>query len=258
MAITSPTPDALSQEVETIQQKLDRLRAIQSQSRNVVVLLAVLLTAMSVAFVLLTYNRVKNNFNDVAVQSAFADAAPRVLPLVGSRLLNASYSLLPEYRQKALQRLQIAGPEVATETRKRFVALPNEISAELMPKVQKTVDDVVAKLTPELSTQLGSLTDEKKQALLTELHERLVKDVTARANAVSAEQVDALSKILAKFDVDDRQKVQEPDKSERQFLHSLVMLMDHEMTSTDGAVEIPSGTSAMPTLPAGAVTSPQP
>jgi hypothetical protein len=230
------TPSVMEGEIDAIWRKLDELRKVQSSSRNTVLLLTIFLVVISIVFLVLMYRKLESNFSPEAVQQAVTEAAPLVLPEAAMRLMNAGASLVPEYRTKAMERLTKVAPEVAADARKRLAAVPTEMSTALTPLVQKTVDDVFAKVSPDVESKITGLTDQQKTELLRDFHEQLTKDVTDRAATLAQEETDRLNESLGKFDTH-AAPGETTDDLQRQFLHNLIMQMDYELT---GATDEPS------------------
>jgi hypothetical protein len=151
-----------------------------------------------------------------------------LIPHLTREMQLAGAEVLPVYRDLALERFKIIGPEIAQETLAKFRNLPKDNLDALHGRMQAGMGRIVENVSPELHQLLAQLPDERETAAIEAFHKRLVDDVSKRGETLAAGQTARLQDILAKFDV-----TVPPNKSgedlEREFVHGLLLMADYEL-----------------------------
>lgn len=249
------TPDALHQETIRIEQHLQRLRRSASAGRWIMTLAVIVIVLQFAGFSYLLYQKIRGNFSQANVQQAVSARGDEVLPIASNLLMETGKNILPVYRDAMMTSLKARGPKMAAEAVAHFEQVPQQSGKVMQEKLQATFDGVIKKIEPEFKAAYPNLSDEKRQQLV----QAFLADQIAQQNKHIADHITGLySKdlvqmhgVLDKFSVPDNKKTPDSDELERNFLHTMVALLDDQLNTTSATATVSTATVA-----AGATTQP--
>lgn len=218
----------MEHEVDNLRKQLDELRALQTRSRIFTIIFIIVLVVLFVVFLIATTSRIHSNFTREAVEKAVGENTQAIVPHFTREIQLASAEVLPVYRDLALERFKVVGPEIAKETLEKFRNLPKDNLDVLHGRMQLSMNRIVENISPELHQLLAQLPDDRETAAIQAFHKRLVDDVTSRGETLANEQVSRLQTILTKFDVA-APRNKGPEELERDFVHGLLLMADYEL-----------------------------
>jgi len=245
---TPATAAGIESEVMRLQKRVDELRSVQASSRRITLLLVLVVVIEFAAFAVYTREKVTANFNEQALQAAVAERVPKLTPELRDRLLVVAQHTMPIYRDRAMQRFQQAGPEVARDALDRLQKLPEDNGRELNAHLQIAFEVARAKLEPDIQKSFPSLsTDQKAQilhgAFLGAIHKEN-EGVAKHVTDITERELKSMRDVLEKFDVPAVTSERARRDREREFLHALVdVMMDGEVTFRGGAATRPATTA---------------
>lgn len=218
----------MEHEVDNLRKQLDELRSLQTRSRMLTIGFVILLVVMFVVFLVATSSRIRSNFTQEAVKNAVDDNTQALIPHFTREVQLATSEVLPVYRDLAIERFKVVGPDIAKETLARFRDLPKENLDVLHSRMQLSMNRIIDNVSPDLHQLLAQLPDDRETAAIEAFHKRLVEDVTRRGETLANEQVTRLQTILTKFDVA-APKTRSGEDLEREFVHGLLLMADYEL-----------------------------
>lgn len=242
---TPPSPARLEAQAERLQSQLERMQALQSSSRWIMVLLVLIVLGQLAAFVYFTRQNVYANFETTAVQRAINEKLPELTPKVRDHVMLVAQHVLPVYRDEAMKRFEKVGPEVASDAMGRLQKLPEENGQMLQERLKGALDGAIAKVRPDMNKTFPSISDDKKTEILAE-------EFTARVDKQNAElakhitgvydqQLRTMKDVLDKFDIPTDENGRQKVAREREFLHALVdVMMDSDLSFAGVSKEPPA------------------
>lgn len=218
----------MEHEVENLRKQLDELRTLQTRSRMLTIGFVLVLVVLFGVFLAATSSRIHGNFTREAVEKAVSENTQMLIPHLTREMQLASAEVLPVYRDLALERFKVVGPEIAQETLTKFRNLPKDNLDVLHGRMQASMGRIVENVSPELHQLLAQLPDERETVAIEAFHKRLVDDVSKRGETLATEQMARLQGILTKFDVAVPANKSSEDL-ERDFVHGLLLMADYEL-----------------------------
>lgn len=242
---------AMRREVADLHQQVADLRSLQASGRLWVWGSTALIILMFALFMYTTYHRIRGNFDQQAMQKAISEHGAEMLPMTQTMLGQAGQDVLPAYRDAVAATLRARGPAVAKAAVKRLQDVPAQSGKEFQDKVRATFDAAVAKIEPEFKTAYPNLTDDKRQQVI----QAFVSDEITAQNKRIASRVDQLytddlthmQGVLDKFDMPTPAGPDGQQVLERQFLHTMVALLDNQVD-----VALPATAAVPSVMPMGA------
>lgn len=219
---------AMEHEVDNLRKQLDTLRTLQTRSRMLTIGFVILLVVLFGVFLVATSARIHGNFTRDAVEKAVSENTQALVPRLTREIQLASAEVLPVYRDLAVERFKVVGPEIAKETLSRFRELPKENVDVLHERMRTSLRRIVNNVSPELHQLLAQLPDDQELAAIEAFHKRLVDDVTKRGETLADQQVTRLQTILTRFDVA-APAGKSGEDLEREFVHGLLLMADYEL-----------------------------
>ncbi len=255
--------DAMRREVVDLHKQVSDLRALQASGRLWVWGSTALIILMFAVFMYATYHRIRGNFDQQAMQQAIRDHGADVEPMALSLLTSAGQDAMPVYRDAIASTFRTRGPAAATAAVARLRQVPEQSGKEFQDKVKVTFDAAIAKIEPEFKADYPSVSDEKRQQIM----QSFVADQIESQNKRIATRVDQLytndlihmQGVLDKYDLPmpagpDGQRV-----LEKQFLHTMVALLDDQVeVALPGSSDVPppsAETASMRVAPASRPTT---
>jgi len=209
------------------------------------------------------FEKIHGNFSQDAIHKAVSDRGDIVIPLASRLLIETGQNSLPAYRDAIVAAIHQRGPELATETVNRFEEIPQQSGKELQDKLQATFADVMQRIEPEFKTAFPNLSDERRQelvqAFLADEIDSQNKRIAERINGLYTGDLTRMQDVLEKFDLPDPSVPQDQNNLERDFLHTMVALVDDQLDASYGksATMIETGAPASGLAP-GKLPSTQP
>lgn len=251
---TPATAAGIEAEVTRLQKRIDELRAVQASSRRTTLVLVLVVLLEFAAFAVYTRERVVANFNQDALRAAVAERVPKLTPELRDRLLTVAQHTVPVYRDRAMQRFEQAGPEVARDALDRLQKLPEDNGRELNARLQASFEVALARLEPDLQKSFPSLSSEQKAQVL---HGAFVAAVHRENEAVAKHVIEiterelkSMREVLEKFDIPAETTERGRRDREREFLHALVdVMMDGEVAFRGGGAPATRPATTMPSAP---------
>lgn len=249
-----PAVSTADVDVAVIRRRFEELRKRQSSARRTLVATTTLVAALFAGFAHLTVNRVRDNFSEAAVQKAVAKRLPEVAPLAGAQLQKAAVNALPVYRDLAVERYEKLRPQLAERALIRLDQVPERTGRLMSERLDASFARVLQRIEPELRATFPSLTDEQRRDLLTVY---FMDGIAERNQAIAShieglytnELIDAHA-ALEKLDLPAADETLDPDQMQRDFLRSLLVLADYELSQ--GAPSPAPRQANRPTPPAAA------
>jgi hypothetical protein len=243
------TPSLPTATADPLCARLDELRELHRGARRTVTLASLLIVAQVAAFGVLTYAKVQTNFSADRVRGETQRIAEQLAPKAGETLLEVMVEVAPTYRELALERLRQSGPALAREFESQFQGIPFALEQELDRALRHVLHEAVVRLEPRIDRAFPGY--EGPQGAL-----RLAEDVHARLTAQSDLVLDHAR---ARFRRDAQRIGQavaalldstpggDPATLERQWVHHLLMYIDHELMRDISPVPARSARPAAPT-----------
>jgi hypothetical protein len=255
----SPSPD--SPDVARLRRRFAELRRAESAARTRLLAVTVIVVLLFVGFAYTTLHRVQANFNQPALQKAVAQRLPHVMPPAGEQLQKAATNAMPTYRKLAAERFQQARPALAAKTRARLEKIPDETGHMMADALHTAFDGAQRRIEPDVKQAFPSLTDDQKRDLLTVyFHDAIAardKDIAAHITTLYTKELVAMHNALANFELPrDDAASPTPDKAQRDFLHTLLVLADFELLNGDAPPPIPASPDARTARARTAATAP--
>jgi hypothetical protein len=228
---TPPSPAELNRTADAIAARIAELRHIQAAVRWQMTITTLLILALMLIFALTTYNKVRHNLSAERMQDALSTKASIILPELQPRFMAALQQVEPTYRDLAMERLKMVAPQVQERFRNRVESLPRELQDELRQDLMSSVQRVESKLQDELKQQYPKLTDEQLRSLGEQLHTGLAAEgqkLAQRMQGLLQQELTKLEDVLDDFPLPNVTEAQ-PDELQKLFVHSLIMMADHEL-----------------------------
>jgi hypothetical protein len=254
-ATSSPDVD-----VAALRHRFGELRKRQADAGRTLVAFAFVVVALFGTFAYVTATRVRGNFDESAVRKAVAERLPEVMPLAGAQLQKAAIGALPAYRELAVERYEKMRPELAAKAMARLDGAPERAGKLMSERLDASFAKVLKRVEPELRQKFPALTDAQKQQILSDYFRDGIevrnKEVAQHIERLYTNELIAVHSALEKFDLPaTADGPADPDRLQRDFLHSLLVLADYEMTNPEAAKPVPAHATAKAGAPRGAQAS---
>jgi hypothetical protein len=233
ISTASPSPAELQRSVEQMTNLVHELRETEKTARRRALLGTLLLIVVILAFALVTYNKVRDNFAREKLQQAAAQRAQQLLPQIQPQVQLMMGELLPYYTEMGQQRLKTLSPKLDARVRDQANQLGHELEQKINAQVEASFGRItsvaMAKLAaefPAVSKDGGARATERLKAAMAEETSKL----SAHTRDLYKVQADRIGASLSRFPVPDVSKA-DMDSLQRQLLHELLMFADYELTA---------------------------
>ena len=247
MSDPNPTAAVMQTQLADLRQQIASLHTIQATGRRWTLVTVVLVVLLFALFTWATYTRIKRNFNDQAVQEAVGKHGDEVNTMASDMLVATGKDVWPAYKDAAVLTLRRDGPAAATTAVEHLRAIPQKSGEQFKAQIDAAFAAAVKRVEPDFRAAFPAVPDQRRQDLL----KAFVADQIESQNKRIAVRVDQLytndrirmQTTLEKFD-SPRVSAMGPDGLERQFLHTMVALLDDQV---DAAFPAPDAAPPAPT-----------
>ncbi|HZZ42072.1 MAG TPA: hypothetical protein VFE58_03980 [Tepidisphaeraceae bacterium] len=225
-------------DVAGLRERFEELRRKQAVAGKILGGMAVVLVGLFGAFTYFTVGKVKDNFNQGAVQKAVAEHLPAVMPLAGAQVQKATLASLPVYRDLAVQQFAKIQPELAEKAMARLDGVPDRAGKMMSEKLAEAFDGALKRVEPEVKQAFPGLTDGQKQQLLADYFQDEIavrnKAIAGHIEGIYTNELIAARSSLDQFEVVGKGPA-DAKELQREFFHSLLVLVDYELMNGDAA-----------------------
>jgi hypothetical protein len=225
---SSPTGDTAQ-----LRNKFAELRQLQAIGRAQLWCLAFAVIAIFGAFALTTYRQTEQNFSKENITSAATAAVPDLAPVVTAELTRVATSVLPAYKDLALDRFTAVGPQVSAAAIVRLERLPKDAGEVMGNRLIETFDRVIKRIEPEVNATFPSLTDATRRDVLAahffNVIEKKNDELATHINTTFTNELIRLHAILEKFYIPETLTQTEAAQLQKRFLSSLLGLAQYEL-----------------------------
>jgi hypothetical protein len=209
------------------------LRKLQAVGRTQLWCMAFAVIAIFGGFALTTYQKTQQNFSQENITAAATAAVPDLTPALSEELTRIAQAVLPVYKQTAIERIAVVGPQVSAAAIVRLERLPADAGQLMGDRLIETFDRVIQRIEPEVNATFPSLTDATRRDLLTahffNVVEQKNQDIATHINTTFTNELIRLHAILDKFYVPESLTQAQTDELQRKFLASLLGLAQYEL-----------------------------
>lgn len=244
----SPSTLDLQRAVDDMTRLVQELREAEKTARRRAFLGTLLLIVLILAFALLTYNKVRDNFAQDKLQRAATEHARLLMPQLQPHVQAMMNDVAPYYSEMGQQRLKALSPKLDARVRQQADQLGAEMEKKINAQVEasfgRIMNVVMAKLMqdfPAITQDGGTRATERLKAAMNAETGKLAEHTRSMYKV----QSDRIATSLARFPVPDVRKT-EMDVLQRQLLHDLLMFADYELTA-GGNLMPPAPVAAAPT-----------
>lgn len=253
--------DELSVTLDALERDLNGIRRQQSAYRRFMTLAVICIVVLMLGFGWMLFGSVKRNLNRQELASAAAQRWETLRPQLEAKLSNATIAAMPAYREKAMQRLPVVGPQIREQIESRLQAFPQRMHQEITGRVDTMLKRVAQQNAKDAKEVFPALSDQ--QAI--NVAERLETEMLAQGVELDGEldrrlqaEQQKLQTVLTKFDT---AAVASKDREtlERDFVHRLIQLMDYELMTDepiDGVQAVSLPPLPVPVEPVAPATQP--
>ncbi len=224
-------------DVAALRQHFAELRKRQAGAGRTLVVFAAAVVVLFGAFAYFTVSRVRDNFDQGAVRQAVSERLPAVMPLAGAQVQKAALGAVPVYRELAVERYEKIRPELAAKAMARLDGVPDRAGKLMSERLDASFAKVLKRVEPELRQKFPALTEAQKQQILSDYFRDGIevrnREVAQHIERLYTNELIAAHSALEKFNVPAAADgpTADPEQLQRDFLHSLLVLADYEMTN---------------------------
>jgi hypothetical protein len=145
---------------------------------------------------------------------------------------------------------------------KRFQQLPQEDGQMMQTKLQAAFDGAVKQIEPEMKAAFPNLSDDKRQAMVSDFAAKQIdlqnKAIAAQINQLYTKDLSQMQGVLDKFQLPDDSSPAASDTQslEREFMHTMVMLLDDQIDAAYTTPPADTGTMGGATTRPSGVAKP--
>ena len=256
-----PPGDPIARDLADIHKQVRDLKAIQASGRHWVLGTTLAVIALFAIFSYATYEHIKRNFDQAAMQKAVSEHGDAVMPVAMRLLQQTGQDLFPVYRDAALAKLKADGPKAASAAVDQVRQVPEQTGKEFQQKLQAAFDAAVTKVEPDFKAAFPNVTDEKRQqimsAFVAEQIDAQNKRIASRVNQLYTNDLIHMQGTLDKFQLPDTSGTPAgQDELERRFLHTMVALLDDQVDTALPAPATTGGNAGMASVRMRPTTGP--
>lgn len=259
--------EELSVSLDALERDLNGIRQQQAAYRRFMTLSVVCIIVLMLGFGWLLFGSVRRNLNREELAAAASQRWETLRPQLEAKLSNATLAAMPAYREMAMQRLPVVGPQLREQIESRLQAFPQRVEQEITSRVDGMLKRVAVQNAADAKEVFPALSDQQAINVAETLEaEMLAQGVELNAHLdqrLQGEQ-QKLQTVLTKFDTS-AVATKDRETIERDFVHGLIQLMDFELMTDDPLdaetvslppIEMPVVAEPIEPEPAGATESP--
>lgn len=227
--------DLTVQQLDALQRDLNSIRQQQSAYRRFMTLAVLCIVVLMLGFGWMLFGSVKRNLNRDELAAAAGERWETLRPQLEAKLSNATLAAMPAYREQAMQRLPVVGPQVRQQIETKLEAFPQRMHQEISGRVDTMLKAVADQNAKDAKEIFPALSEQQAIDVADRLHQEMLAqgaELNEHLDQRLQSEQQKLQTVLTKFDT---QSVASKDRDtlERDFVHRLIQLMDYELMTDE-------------------------
>lgn len=240
--------DDLSANLDALQRDLKTVKEQQEGYRRFITMAMICLVILMLGFGWMLFGSVSRNLNGRELAAAAGQRWETLRPELEGKLSNALVASMPAYREQINARLPEVGPKIREDMTTRLEAFPERMHQELTPRLNEMLKRVAQQNAKDAKEIFPALSEQQAINVAERLEQEMLNqgvELDAHLDAKLQQEKDKLEAVLVKFDTS-TVEVTDRETMQRNFVHKLILLMDHELMTDD---DVEAGTTSLPPLP---------